>query len=70
MIDRAVIESDTAKPRVDAWIAFACSGDPSTESLPWERYDPVERTQMMLGPNRRVEHGWRAAERAVWDGVV
>ena len=59
-----------AEAVMDAWIAFARSGDPSTESLPWERYDPVERTQMMLGPNRRVEQSWRAAERAVWDGVV
>ncbi len=51
---------------MDAWIAFARTGDPSTESLPWPAYDPQTRAQMLLGPRRRVEYGWRAEEQAVW----
>ena len=55
---------------MDAWIAFARSGDPSTEALSWPAYDSKRRAQMMLGPDVRVEHAWRAEEQAVWDGVV
>ena len=54
---------------MDAWIAFARSGDPSTEALSWPAYDSERRAQMMLGPDVRVEHAWRAEEQAVWDGV-
>ena len=35
---------------MDAWIAFARSGDPSTEALSWPAYDSKGRAQMMLGP--------------------
>jgi len=58
-----------AEAVMDAWIAFARSGDPSTESLPWPRYDPNTRAQMLLGPERRVVSGWREIERAVWDNI-
>ena len=54
---------------MDAWIAFARNGDPSTEALRWPAYDSEGRAQMMLGPDVRVEHAWRAEEQAVWEGV-
>ena len=58
-----------ADTMMDAWTTFARSGNPSSEELEWSPYHADTRAQMMLGPNLRVEHNWRAEERAVWDGV-
>ena len=58
-----------ANTMMDIWASFARTGNPAIERLEWPPYDPDTRAQMMLGPNLRVEHNWRAQERAVWDGV-
>ena len=58
-----------ANTMMDAWARFARTGNPSSEELEWPPYHADTRAQMMLGPDLRVEHGWRAQERAVWDGV-
>ena len=55
---------------MDAWIAFAHSGDPSTPNLAWPAYNTSTRSRVMLGPNIRIEIHWRAEERSVWDGVI
>ena len=55
---------------MDSWTAFARSGDPSTPELSWPAYEADTKARVMLGPNVRVEQHWRAAERAVWDGVI
>ena len=55
---------------MDAWIAFARSGDPSTPSLTWPAYNTAKRSRVMLGANIRVEEHWRAEERAVWADVI
>ncbi len=54
---------------MDAWPAFARKGDPSTEATEFPPYDAETRPQLVLGEHVRVEHRWRADERAVWDGV-
>ncbi|HJR23897.1 MAG TPA: carboxylesterase family protein, partial [Acidimicrobiales bacterium] len=33
---------------MDAWLAFARTGDPSTGSLPWPRHDPATRPTMVF----------------------
>ncbi len=56
---------------MDAWIAFARSGSPSTADLPaWPAYDTAKRSTMLLGPECKVVQDYAAAERAAWEGVL
>jgi para-nitrobenzyl esterase len=51
----------------DAWIAFARSGDPSTDALgEWPAYDTERRATMILGSDTRVEDAPFEQERAHW----
>ena len=59
-----------AETVMDAWLAFARNGDPSSERAEFPAYDSDTRPQLVFGENVRVEHHWRAEERAVWKGVV
>lgn len=53
----------------DAWVAFAGSGDPSTEGLgPWPAYEPDRRSTMVLGADPRVVERPQERERAFWEG--
>ena len=54
---------------MDAWLAFARNGNPSTESREFPTYNPETRPQLVFGENIRVEHNWRANERSVWEGM-
>ncbi len=54
----------------DAWVAFASSGDPSTPSLPWPRFEATHRRTLILDAERRVEDAPREAERRCWDGII
>lgn len=52
----------------DAWIAFARTGDPSTEALgSWPRYDASRRATMLLGAETVVADAPYEPERAYWD---
>jgi para-nitrobenzyl esterase len=55
---------------MDAWLAFARTGDPSTSALPWPDYDPVTRPTMVLGATSRVEAAPRDEERAAVDAAL
>jgi para-nitrobenzyl esterase len=56
---------------MDAWLAFAKSGDPSHAGIgPWQRYDTKRRATMELGAECRVVDDPFGAERALWDGVI
>ena len=55
---------------MDAWLAFARHGDPSTESHGFPAYDSEGRAQLVFGESIRVEYDWRAEERALWEGVL
>ena len=60
-----------AEAVMDAWIAFARSGDPGHEGLPdWPSYDTGARTTMILGPECRAVERPGDAERAVWDALL
>jgi para-nitrobenzyl esterase len=53
----------------DAWIAFARTGNPSTEALgAWPAYDSSRRATMVLDTDCRVEDAPLEPERAYWDG--
>ena len=52
----------------DAWIAFARTGNPSTDTLEWPAFDTTRRATMILGPETSVEDAPLEQERAFWDG--
>jgi para-nitrobenzyl esterase len=54
-----------AHTMMDAWVAFARSGDPSTPAHPWPAYDTVTRPTMCFDVATRLERAPREPERAV-----
>jgi len=59
-----------AEVMMDAWLAFARTGDPSTPARPWPRHDPATRPTMVLGRDSRVEQAPRDEERAAVDAAL
>lgn len=56
---------------LDAWVAFARSGDPSHERLgTWPAYDLHDAATMRLGLSVRVERDPLAAFRSFWEEIV
>ena len=56
---------------MDAWIAFARTGNPNTDSLPeWPAYDKDTRATMFIGPECKVENAVAEEERSAWDGLL
>ena len=53
-----------AATMMDAWLAFARTGDPSTADLPWPPYEGESRRTMVFGRGSRVEAAPRDEERA------
>jgi carboxylesterase type B len=53
-----------ARTMMDAWVAFARTGDPSTPAHPWPEYDTATRPTMCFDAETRLEHDPRAPERA------
>ena len=55
---------------MDAWAAFARSGDPSCASLGrWPTYTAAERATMLLGERSRLERAPLEDERGAWSSV-
>jgi len=58
---------------MDAWIAFARSGDPRHADLPggrFEAYDLEQRSTLVLGRECGVELDPGSAERRAWEGIL
>jgi para-nitrobenzyl esterase len=58
---------------MDAWIAFARTGDPSHPGLPggrWEPYDARKRATMVMGRECAIDHDVAGAEREAWEGLI
>ncbi len=57
-----------AERMMDAWIAFARSGDPSTTELPWPKFDASKRCTMLLNAECQAVEKPREEERLCWEG--
>ncbi|MFX1488071.1 MAG: carboxylesterase/lipase family protein [Promethearchaeota archaeon] len=56
---------------MDAWIAFAHTGNPNHEGLPeWPSYDSEKRATMFLGKECKVVNAAFDKERHAWDGLL
>lgn len=55
---------------MNAWAAFARTGNPSAEGLgDWPAYDASQRPTMMIGGNVHVAQAPYEAERRAWEGI-
>ncbi len=55
---------------MEAWLSFACCGDPAHPGIgPWPRYDAKRRATMLFGEMSGAEDAPLESERAVWDQV-
>jgi para-nitrobenzyl esterase len=56
---------------LDAWVAFARSGDPNHAGLPetWPAYDADRRATLQLDAEVAVVDDPDAAERLIWEGA-
>ncbi|MFL6204291.1 MAG: carboxylesterase/lipase family protein [Acidimicrobiales bacterium] len=59
-----------AEQMMDAWLAFAHTGDPSTATLRWPRYEAEARPTMVFGRSARVEPAPRDEERAAVEAAL
>jgi para-nitrobenzyl esterase len=56
---------------MDAWIAFARSGNPNNESIPqWPSYNVEKRSTMLINTEFKVVENLLDKERAAWDENV
>ncbi|KKN15752.1 hypothetical protein LCGC14_0982850 [marine sediment metagenome] len=56
---------------MDAWIAFARTGNPSHSGIPeWPKYNTEKRSTMMLGKEIKVVDDPYGKERMAWDGIM
>lgn len=57
---------DLQERTMDAWLAFARTGNPATSELDWPAYDSSRRATMILGPTSTVADDPHADERLAW----
>lgn len=56
---------------MDAWIAFAHTGDPNHAGIPeWPKYDPETRWTMLLGKEVKAVEDPYGNERAAWIEII
>ncbi len=64
-------EVKLAKNVMDAWVAFARTGNPNHDGLPeWPVYGLEKRATMMLGINSKVINDPLGVLRKAWDGIL
>ncbi|MFJ9590093.1 carboxylesterase/lipase family protein [Streptomyces acidicola] len=63
------LAGDLRERTMDAWVAFARTGDPSTAKLNWPRYDTRNRTTMIFDKVSKSINDPDATERKAWADV-
>lgn len=62
---------DLSERMMDAWLAFARTGNPAHPGLPdWPVYAPQDRATLVLGPETKLAHAPGEAERLAWEGLL
>ena len=60
-----------AEQMMDAWIAFARTGEPGHDGIgPWPTYDTTDRHTMIFGRERGARSAPFEEERAVWESML
>ena len=56
---------------MDAWIAFAHTGNPNHDGIPnWSSYDIQKRSAMLMDHKFQVVEKFQDKERAAWDNII
>jgi para-nitrobenzyl esterase len=64
-------QSKLSHGMMQAWLAFARTGDPSSETLgSWPRFDHEKRTTMVLDLECRLESAPLESERKLWRDIL
>ena len=62
---------DLSEKMMDAWIAFARTGNPNHENLPeWKPYTEEKRATMVFAEECALDHALMDAERKAWEGIL
>ncbi len=70
-IDLNPVTKDISDKMVNAWIAFARTGNPNHVGIPeWPAYDAENRATMVFGKETKVEYAFREKERLAWEGLL
>ena len=65
-----VAANGLAELTMDTWLAFARTGDPTTDNVSWPRWDAETRQTVVMGESARVEDDFRKEEVSAWAGVL
>jgi para-nitrobenzyl esterase len=61
---------DLSTKMMDAWIAFACNGNPNHDGIPhWPPYDAKSRATLFFGEECKVINAAFEKERVAWKGL-
>ncbi|MBP2327851.1 para-nitrobenzyl esterase [Kibdelosporangium banguiense] len=65
----ASLWGDLQDRTMDAWLAFARTGNPSTPTLQWPQYTQFRRTTMLLDSASKLVHDPYRDQRLIWSRV-
>ncbi len=68
---RDPIRHELSEKMMDAWVAFARTGNPTAANAPaWPAYDAIARQTMEFGPRSEVVSDPLGEQRKIWGGIM